>query len=66
MVVPVITTRLSLLSSSLSWGSTGLKEKDLVHVSTVEAMAGIISFSTCTDASTWDHKDQIIRACKRF
>lgn len=56
-VVPVITTRLSLLSSSLSWGSTGLKKKDLFHVSTRESMAGITSFSTCTVASTWDHKE---------
>jgi len=59
-VVPVITTRLRLLVSSLDSGSRGLKEKDLFQVSTIAAMAGITSFSTCTDASTWfTHRDCI-------
>lgn len=52
-VVPAMTTRLRLLISSLDSGSSrGLKEKDLVQVSTRAAMAGITSLSTCTDAST--------------
>ena len=60
-VVPVITTRLRLLISSFSSGSSALKEKDFFQVSTRAAMAGITSFSTCTDASTWfTHTDYII------
>jgi hypothetical protein len=51
-VVPVTTTVLSLLASSLSRGSTGVKPKDRFHVSTTSATAGISRFSTCNVDST--------------
>jgi len=50
--VCVCVTRLTHLSSYLSWGSMGLKEKDLFLMSTKEVVASFISFSTCTNTST--------------